>query len=251
MAISLFQDSVEMFVWILIKEQSIAVKEGASFVSNLDTISKSEYKLPYIAKMHDLNKARIGFKHYGNLPAEEEAKRFHGYVEEFLRLSFLKFFDIDFDNISLADLIVDDQIRDKIKSAESLILEGNPDKAMDEIAIARSMVFHKLEKIIPRIDNHFRDVDRAVQYTNGFHNLKVFSYISTYLEGLREATLASLLHFPLKDFLYLKERLPSVTLFGGKNWQVIRGRLQPYDLETSKRALLIVINFAIRIELAD
>ena len=41
MAISLFQDSVEMFVWALIKERGITVKETSSFTANIEALQLS------------------------------------------------------------------------------------------------------------------------------------------------------------------------------------------------------------------
>ena len=101
-AISLFQDSVEMLVWTLIKERSIAVKEGASFTSHLEVIQKAGIPISNIPKILELNKARVGFKHYGNLPAPDEAIKFQAYVEDFLRASFTDHFGENFDDLSLA-----------------------------------------------------------------------------------------------------------------------------------------------------
>ena len=73
LAISLFQDSVEMFIWLLIKERGIKVKELSSFTVNIEELQKGGVQMAHTAKLFELNKARVGFKHYGNLPAAGEA----------------------------------------------------------------------------------------------------------------------------------------------------------------------------------
>ena len=44
--------------------------------------------LPFKVKILELNKSRVNFKHYGNLPDISEAKKFKAYTEEFLTISF-------------------------------------------------------------------------------------------------------------------------------------------------------------------
>ncbi len=70
-AISLFQDSVEICVWAIIKDKNIQVKDGAPFTGYIEAIQKAGLILPQVAKINELNKARVNFKHYGNLPASE------------------------------------------------------------------------------------------------------------------------------------------------------------------------------------
>jgi hypothetical protein len=72
MAISLFEDAVEMFIWAQVKERGIQVKETSSFTANIEALQKTGVSVSYTAKLFELNKARVGFKHYGNLPAADE-----------------------------------------------------------------------------------------------------------------------------------------------------------------------------------
>jgi lantibiotic modifying enzyme len=100
-AISFFQDSVELLVWLIIKEFSIDVKETESFTSLLDKVEKDLTQrgksLLHKAKILELNKARVNFKHYGNLPASSESEKFRAYTESYLRTAFEVCFDMNFD----------------------------------------------------------------------------------------------------------------------------------------------------------
>ena len=67
LAISLFQDSVEQLTWCIVKNLDLDVKDSEGFVSLLSKIEKkSGESIPQKAKVLELNKARVGFKHYGN-----------------------------------------------------------------------------------------------------------------------------------------------------------------------------------------
>ena len=116
LSISLFHDSVELFCWSLLKELDAKVKENYPFSSFFDLVEKApknqdSKNLPLKAKMLELNKARINFKHYGNLPDISEAKKFQGYTEDFLRISFRDFFKLDFESISLSQLIPFEEVK--------------------------------------------------------------------------------------------------------------------------------------------
>ena len=85
-SISLFQDAVEMYVWTLIKEKNIIIKDGASFTSNLEVVQKTGIQLPQAAKLIELNKARVGFKHYGNLPDSTEVTKYQTTLASLLKV---------------------------------------------------------------------------------------------------------------------------------------------------------------------
>ena len=83
LAVSLFQDAVEIYIWTLIKERSIDVGKNPEFTNNLGSIANSGTSVPLKAKLLELNKARVNFKHYGNLPAHRDAEKFRSYAQDF------------------------------------------------------------------------------------------------------------------------------------------------------------------------
>lgn len=58
------------------KERNIPVKENAQFTTNIESLSNAVIKLSFIPQILELNKSRVGFKHYGNLPAIAEVRSF-------------------------------------------------------------------------------------------------------------------------------------------------------------------------------
>jgi hypothetical protein len=228
LAISLFQDAVEMFVWTLIKERNIPVKENAQFTSNIESLSNAGVKLPFIPKMLELNKSRVGFKHYGNLPAIAEATKFRAYVEEFLRVSFVDQFVQNFDDLSLVDLIAFDDVRSRLKASEQLVKSAQYSDAINEAAIAKGMLFSKLDRFVPKIGN--------VPMMRGD------------LESLREAVLAALIRIPLQDYSFIKNALPNASMTMDGEWHINIFRQIKYDEVSCKRAIDCLVALSIRME---
>ena len=122
-AISMLQDACELYIWALIKERSLPWKENAGFTANITTIQNEKIPLPSHAKLLELNKVRVNFKHYGVLPAPDDAKKYQFYVEDFLRSAMLEHFAVNFDDLSIVDLVADANIREHLRSADGRLPE--------------------------------------------------------------------------------------------------------------------------------
>lgn len=250
MAISLFQDSLEMYVWTLIKDRNITVKESASFTSNLETLQKRGISLSYTAKLLELNKARVGFKHYGNLPASDEAKKFQIYVEEFLRASFKDHFSMNFDEVSLVDLVTFVDVRERLKEAEKLINEDELQAAATETARAKDKLFSRLDRLVPRVDRKFERMDSVFNSIPELRNksIRCFLPLAQYLYALRESVIYSFLKLPIVELKFIRSIiLPSVITFDSERSQVIH-HVEKYEKEHCMRAISCLVNISIRVE---
>ena len=248
MAISLLQDAVEMYIWTLIKDRGIPVKESSSFTANLEAVQKAGIAIPHVAKIGELNKARVGFKHYGNLPAADEAARFLAYVDDFLRTCFLEHFGTRFDDVSLTDLVSFDDVRGKLKSAEDLVGAEEYEKAASELAIAKIMLLSRLDKFVPRVERSLRDVDKLLARVPEGRGTRCFEYLAGYLEMLRETSLASLLRLPLQDYTFIRTSLSTAVQFGNGKWQTQTAARFRYDAPLCKRAIACLVDISIRME---
>jgi hypothetical protein len=245
-AVSLYQDAVELYVWTLIKERGIAIKDQASFVSNIESLQKAGVSLPNAARLLELNKARVGFKHYGNLPASAEAKKHQTYVEDFLRQAMSEHFKANFDDLSLADLIADEAIREELHSAEAKVVSEKYREAVEHLARAKALTFAKLERYLPVVDARLRESDKLLNAIPGVRRAQAFSYLAEYLRALREATLVALLQLPIEDYVFLQENLPSALQYGGK-WQVVHRR-STYTAAEARRALASIVGLCQSLE---
>lgn len=252
LATSLFQDAVEMFVWTLIKARNIAVKENSQFSNNIDAISKAGIKLSFIPQLHELNKARVNFKHYANLPAPDEAKKFHTYVKDFLVDSFQSHFDVNFEELSLIDLVVFEDVRERLKQGKSFADKGDYEHSIYELAIAKELLFSRFNKFIPDVSDSLTQVDRVFELdVPAARDIRAFEYITSYLKILRQASLASLIRIPLQDYSFIQNSLPHASRFLNGEWRLASHGVpfgRKYDQELYRRSMECLVNLSLRME---
>lgn len=86
--------------------------------------------------MNRLNKARVNLKHYGNTPSKLDIDDFRTITQEFYNESCSAIFDIDFDNISLIDLVKYKRSKDYLKKAKDAFENNLIDEPLDNLAIS-------------------------------------------------------------------------------------------------------------------
>lgn len=236
MAISMFQDSVEIFLWALAKELDASVKEKAFFTTLFDVINQApknieKKKLPFKAKLLELNTARVNFKHYGNLPDVSEARKFKAYTEDFLTISCEDFLSEDFNNISLTDLIKNIRVREHLKLSENYFNEKNFTKSITETAIAKEEIFRDVGKYLPSIKNMSQIDSVFVKTIPELRHLDIFAKLSNYLEESKKINIAAILGIPIHDYYSVISKFPSVHIFSSGRPRV---RLNMINKETTK-----------------
>lgn len=247
LAISLLQDAVELYLWTVIKERDITVKKDAGFILYLDSLKGAGLEMPFSAKLRELNTARVGFKHYGNLPAPSEASKHKAYVEDSLRQAFSDHFGQNFDDISLIDLIADESIRQHLKTAEAHIINGEFMETAQELAKAKTLTFRQMGKFLPSVDSNLATTDQFLREIDGGRGSNPFSYIASYLSTLREATLVGMFHLPRRDYTLLQNTLPSALQTMSGKWQIYVQR-SSYTETECRQALDSIINICLRLQ---
>lgn len=239
LAISLFQDSVEIYIWALVKDRSILVKDTFTFTGNIEAVEKAGITVPDRPKLLELNKARISFKHYGNLPAPDEARKFRIYTEDFLKAAAKEHFSLDFNQISLVDLVAFADVREHLKIAQAKLIEDDAKAAVRELSISKVLLFRNLDKHIPKVDHNLKDIDRLLSRTPELRGVKGFSYIAQYMDVLREISMITLLQVPIADYTFLRANLMNANQFGSGEWQTVDTRLQELPAEDCRRMISI------------
>jgi hypothetical protein len=252
MAISLFQDSVEIFCWSLLKELDVPIKEGCPFTSFFDLVAKApknveSKKLPFQAKMIELNKARVNFKHYGNLPDRSEAEKHKGYTEEFLRVSFEMFFNRDFDSISLSELVPFSDVRAAVVSAEHHLAAEDHWNCVCELAKALNMLIAMFRRFLPEVDSHLGDADRVFVTKNAGYGVGIFRYLSDYLKGFRLVTFMALSGVSLRDYSLMEQYLPHAYQTGDLRWHFRRKNTSEPTKDTILKLENSIIELSLRL----
>lgn len=215
LAISLFHDSVELLIWTVAKEVDANVNEKDAFIKIFEAIkegkdNKEKKQLPLKAKLIELNKARINFKHYGNMPAPTEAIKFLGYTEEFLRETIRLFFNLDFDAISMVDLITNVEIRNRLKEAELLLVKGDLGKALCKCGEAEYFIGKIFKSLFPEVGRNIEDAAYLFEREKIHDTRALLRYIREYLNSLRSLCIINVLGIRLPDYIKYKNIAPNV-----------------------------------------
>jgi hypothetical protein len=189
LTVSMFQDAVEIYVWTLVKERNIDVGKNPEFTNNLGSIANSGTSIPLKAKMLELNKARVNFKHYGILPAHREAERFRGYAQDFLVQACLEHFDISFNDISNINLIRSSDLREHFTAARESAESDDLLPAYTSLGKIKWLVLRELSARIPRFNAQRQTMDRA--HAQDFETLRELLLVAIHTIDLREFKFAS------------------------------------------------------------
>lgn len=217
LAISLFQDAVESIIWTIAKEVEAEVKGNVSFEQFWNIIPQAKkntqhIELPLSAKMHELNKARVNFKHYGILPAQTEATKFSGYAAEFAQEAVLNFFRLNFENLSLVDILNEEDIRNHLKEAQSFLKEDDLSQCIISCAKAEYLSLRKFREIFPPVDyklSHAGDFFGG----NQEHSINsLFNYLGEYLEALRSSCIVNFLGMDLVEYARFRSLAPYIVM---------------------------------------
>jgi hypothetical protein len=190
LAVSLFQDAVESLLYYIALHLG-AAKKPFTFLEYWQGIkvapkNRDKKEPPLKLQMEQLNRDRIDFKHYGNLPAALTARDHAFNTEEFLRKSMDIFLGVDFDTLSKADLVVDNRARKLIKAAEKYYRESNYRECVAECAKADKVITFSIHQVFFKgrraphirltstgnrsIDNNFRQL---IKYFGELNSLDV------------------------------------------------------------------------------
>ncbi|MBD2254453.1 hypothetical protein [Nostoc parmelioides] len=253
LAISLFQDSVESIIWLVTKELGIDVKENESFTSLLNKVhqeleNKLSIKLPLQAKILELNKARVNFKHYGILPDISQANKFRGYAENYLITIVELYFKNNFDDISMSELIRSDEVRSLIKQAEKNLNIKDYNACVAEIARAKAILFYKIRFLIPEVDKNIVNVASFFDRQSSSHVRNVFQYMSDYMNRLREISIINLCGVSVKEYNHFIKVLPYAVVLGDGNFQITHKFNNNFTEQDAKFLLKFIIDLALKIQ---
>jgi hypothetical protein len=94
--------------------------------------------------MSQLNSLRVGLKHRGTLPHVQTVRDIAPRVDAFCEEVTKNLLEVDFAELSLADLIASDDVRNTLREAEKELISGNRQQAFLNVRLA----FDKLLRLI-------------------------------------------------------------------------------------------------------
>lgn len=240
LAVSLAQDAVELILRIVVRERPIAVEQRAGLDKLITAIDraaqKDDDKVPHMARIEDLNKARVGFKHAGTAPSRQDAVRLVRFGAEFLEVAFPRFFSIEYRAVSMAHQIRRDEVQKRILEAERLLAEGMFHDAVVEAADAVSVVEQTLGNLLPPVSkaNVLGDNDPAMV---------------NYMNGLRLVALAGLVGYDPRALMRFRALAPTVLRgTAGSRQVLLKGPPSQYTSEHADFAVKFATDFALAVQ---
>ena len=151
MATSLFQDSVEAFLRILVEHGSVNIGASVPFDKLLDKVGATfNSVLEHRAVITRLNKARVNFKHHGQRVVNEEALSFAYNVEAFLAEVSSDVLQLDFGSVSLVSAIGHRRTENWLDKAEKFAAEGSYRQSLECAAKAFTIYKKAVGRLQPR-----------------------------------------------------------------------------------------------------
>jgi hypothetical protein len=248
LSVSLGQDSVELVLRSVTAHHSISVPNRSDFIGVFDLIAQhfkdnDSKKISFRSKVDDLNKARVSFKHYGLVPSRSDAVRMLSYAEDFLRDSLVKFFDLNFDDLSAADGLANLEVRDYLKLSEKKLLDNEYEDSLCAAAAAVQLSIGLMKYLLPVSMGRLRGLaTRNISDNRDLSEMlnRVGRELDDRLQELREIAILASLPIDISTYRKFKKLTPNVSSMasGDINYQWMRA--PPVDIDKIK----LCVNFA-------
>ena len=220
-SVLMFHDSVELFLHL-----------SAEFLdANLDNINFMKYfkrideklgnlNLTQKAAMITLNKERVSLKHYNLYPNPDNIEIHRVNTQNFFEENCPIIFGIEFTNISLLDLIQDEEVKKTLEDAQNESDDGEYKKSLEYISIA----FHVLLKNYEESKKVYRrspfDIGGNLLFINtlswDFNNREI-SDIGSVLKVIQKVLKIILLNLDYRKFIKFRLLTPD-DVYNGKGF---------------------------------
>jgi hypothetical protein len=134
-------DAIELF-FELASEHLDVGKRQIEFMDYWDLLSKKlpQGGLSQKESIRRLNKSRVALKHHGTMPSRLDVEAFRASATNFFEENTPKVFGLEFTGLSLVDLVVYENARERLKEAEREIETNKIEQALSQCSLA----FHQL-----------------------------------------------------------------------------------------------------------
>lgn len=133
-----FHDAIEIFLQLSVEFLNANPRTDIKFMAYWDIINQklSGNQLLHKASMIRLNKARVNLKHHGQLINKSDIETFRVNTKDFFEDNTPIIFKIDFSEISLIDLIENEEVKQILKDAQEFSMNRKYKEALERLAIA-------------------------------------------------------------------------------------------------------------------
>jgi hypothetical protein len=250
LAILPLHDAIELFLEAALEHHNITLDGKRDFLAYWNALEKA-VPLTRRKEMERFNRARVSLKHHATLPSHEDVEDFRAMVRGFLNENSPTVFAMDFNDISLAELVKTEKVRKPLELAEQALRNGDHKTALEEAmrAFRLTLSGHRygLYNQGANASSAFRfpffnrsDSSTGRELANGFINMA---------DSLGEAITVVAYNLDFDGYRYLRTYGPIVHEFvdGGMHMEW-RSEQPTTDREIVSRCVRFVINAALHLE---
>jgi len=150
-------DSIEIFQGIVLDSTGVPKERHGKFMEFWKKVKEGtpgNFTPPDQDRFQALNDMRAALKHSATVPNLSQLRALSAVVPSFFAKVSAEVLDLDFSQISLADLIEDAEARNRTKRAEAAISSGDFQTALSELAQALDFVLRGSEPGVPESLRH-------------------------------------------------------------------------------------------------
>ncbi|WP_405909564.1 hypothetical protein OG742_37180 [Streptomyces sp. NBC_00828] len=141
-SISSFHDAVENFIGLTAEHLDVDLKPRMEFLQYWEVI-KPEFELPGKTEMKRLNDVRIALKHNGTFPSDHQIEQAREALVDFFSTVTPKVFGVDFDSVSMIDLVTQPPVAQYLGDAQTHADIGDYSMACAGLSIAFSALLEQ------------------------------------------------------------------------------------------------------------
>jgi hypothetical protein len=222
-SILMFHDAIEMFLQIASEELNVG-KANANFLDYWGFFSGVlKEDLPQKESMRRLNKARVGLKHAGTLPAKIDIESFRIAADSFFKEATPLIFKVEFADISLIDYVNPEAARDHLHAAQANLLHKEFESASTQVALAfEKMIDHYVSNASRGRRGHAFDFGPSMTFLSSFHLglerggefgevSRFVDTVKSAVESMQRALLIVSLGLDYKKYSLFRSKLPIVS----------------------------------------
>ena len=221
LSILMFHDSVELFLHLSAESLGANLTKN-SFMEYFTKINKElkGIELSQKTSMDKLNRARVSLKHKGLYPNPDDIDYFRVSTQAFFEENCPIVFGIEFTDISLLNLIQDEEVRKDLENAQKEFENGHYKESLEIIAIAFHILLENYEKNKKIYElSPFRigmDLDREMRLessTYGYTDNRPSYYLIKTVQKIQEVLKIILLNLDYRKYLKFRLLTPDNVIY--------------------------------------
>lgn len=218
LSILMFHDSVELFLHLSAESLSASLTD-INFMKYFTRINKEleDKKLSQKISMDKLNKTRVSLKHRGLYPNPDDIDYFRVSTQTFFEENCLIVFGIEFADISLLNLIQDEEVRKELENAQNISNNGHYKESLEIISVAFQILLENYEKNKKIYElSPFRigvDLDRGTDFSSGFTEDRGLYNLTKTVKRIQEVLKIIILNLDYRKYFKFKLLTPDNVIY--------------------------------------